>query len=83
MRDGGVLAMRELGDYMWRMKTVTRAKPKTKAKRVARAAPTPVPDQKGKSRKKLDASGLAWLWDQELPPADQLPENPVLYLRRL
>jgi hypothetical protein len=80
---GGGLAMIRLGDYKGRMKTVTRAKPKTKAKRVAHAAPAPVPDQKGKSRKKLDASGLAWLWDQELPPADQLPENPVLYLRRL
>jgi hypothetical protein len=30
-----------------------------------------------------DASGLGWLLNEKLPSASQLPENPVLVLRRL
>ncbi|MFN7564585.1 MAG: hypothetical protein ACK5TH_22625 [Prosthecobacter sp.] len=30
-----------------------------------------------------DVSGLGWLLNEKLPPASQLPENPVLVLRKL
>jgi len=46
-------------------------------------APAHAARKKTARKRKLDASGLAWLLDRELPPADQLPENPVLVLRRL
>ncbi len=53
---------------------------KASAKKLA----SPHAERKKPARKrKLDASGLAWLLDRELPPVDQLPENPVLVLRRL
>jgi hypothetical protein len=43
----------------------------------------PFARKKPARKRKLDASGLAWFLDRELPPVDQLPENPVLVLRRL
>ncbi|MFN0080661.1 MAG: hypothetical protein ACKVY0_29685 [Prosthecobacter sp.] len=46
-------------------------------------APAHTARKKPARKHKLDASGLAWLLDRELPPFDQLPENPVLVLRRL
>ncbi|WP_395743975.1 hypothetical protein [Prosthecobacter sp.] len=47
--------------------------------------PSPVRETRKKvaAKRKLDASGLSWLLDRKLPPHHQLPENPVLVLRRL
>lgn len=49
------------------MSATTARKPKSKAK--AKPART----------KKFD---LSWLLDREMPPANELPENPVIVLRR-
>jgi hypothetical protein len=32
-------------------------------------------------RRKPDVKNLAWLFEETLPPADQLPPNPVLVMR--
>lgn len=51
---------------------------RTTAKKSAPAAP-----RKRAKKYPKDASGLSWLLDEKLPPVSQLPENPVLVLRRL
>ncbi|WP_395749043.1 hypothetical protein [Prosthecobacter sp.] len=53
---------------------------KTSAKKTASVRE---PRKKAAAKRKLDASGLSWLLDRKLPPQNQLPENPVLVLRRL
>ncbi|MBL9179382.1 MAG: hypothetical protein JNM65_15065 [Verrucomicrobiaceae bacterium] len=55
------------------MKTKTVSKPRRAVKRAPLRA----------KKYPKDASGLGWLLDEKLPPANQLPENPVLVLRRL
>lgn len=53
------------------MKTKTALKPRRTAKHASAAA-------RAKKAKKWD---ISWLVDRELPPLDQLPENPVLLMR--
>jgi hypothetical protein len=75
---GGGLAIIRPGDYKCRMKTVTRAKPKTKLTPLMK---TKAVAAKPSRRRKPDVKNLAWLFEETLPPADQLPPNPVLVMR--
>jgi hypothetical protein len=59
----------------WVMKTASSSSLKAKTARPKTAA-------KSVKRPKLNAAGLSWLLNRELPAQDQLPENPVLVLRR-
>ena len=54
------------------MKTKTVSKTRSAVKRAPAAS----------SAKKTKKWDISWLVDRELPPADQLPENPVLVMRR-
>ncbi|MBE2284551.1 MAG: hypothetical protein IAE77_13930 [Prosthecobacter sp.] len=47
----------------------------SKTRRAVKRAPAPA---RVKKTKKWD---ISWLVDRELPPLDQLPENPVLLMR--
>ncbi len=52
-----------------------KAAPTTKHRKASVAMRKPRP----RGKRKLD---LSWLLDRPLPPESELPENPVLFLRR-
>jgi hypothetical protein len=69
-----VLEIRRIESKLIRMKTNTATSPKKPLASATRKRAASPPK---------DASGLGWLLNEKLPPASQLPENPVLVLRRL